>query len=302
MVGALVPLVRENPMFAQWAATRKSAGAAFRVLLERHSFESAQVAPEGPEALPGRFPLVRAHSLGRVAVEVGGRELGDEDWASARAKEMFFLLLSNREGIRKEQAVEFLYPELPREKTNSAFHSNLYRVRRALYKTCVVADDDGIYRLNPEGTFDWDVDEFESAIEQARRSPVGSKERASSLQQALELYAGPFAAAFQSEWAAAMRERLENEAHESLATLAGYFAGRDDYESAALCMERVLRANRYNEEAAYQFARYRSRAGEVVQALKFIDDFSASYTEEFGDGPPGRFGDLRAAIAAGIAV
>lgn len=302
MVGALVPLVRANPMFAQWAATRKSAGAAFRVLLERHSFESAQVAPEGPEALPGRFPLVRAHSLGRVAVEVGGRELGDEDWASARAKEMFFLLLSNREGIRKEQAVEFLYPELPREKTNSAFHSNLYRVRRALYKTCVVADDDGIYRLNPEGTFDWDVDEFESAIEQARRSPVGSKERASSLQQALELYAGPFAAAFQSEWAAAMRERLENEAHESLATLAGYFAGRDDYESAALCMERVLRANRYNEEAAYQFARYRSRAGEVVQALKFIDDFSASYTEEFGDGPPGRFGDLRAAIAAGIAV
>ena len=261
MVGSLVPLVRENPMFAQWAATRKSAGAAFRDLLERHSFESARIAAETPDGARSRFPLVRAHSFGRVVVEVGGRELCDEDWASARAKEMFFLLLSSRDGIRKEEAVEQLYPELPREKTNSAFHSNLYRVRRALYKTCVVADDDGIYRLNPEGMFEWDVDEFERAIEQARSAPSGSKERALSLQQALELYAGPFASAFQSEWAAAMRERLEGDAHESLATLAGYFAGREDFDSAALCMERVLRANRYNEEAAYLLARYRSRPG-----------------------------------------
>ncbi|MBK7726472.1 MAG: tetratricopeptide repeat protein [Dehalococcoidia bacterium] len=302
MVGSLVPLVRENPMFAQWAATRKSAGAAFRDLLERHSFESARIAAETPDGARSRFPLVRAHSFGRVVVEVGGRELCDEDWASARAKEMFFLLLSSRDGIRKEEAVEQLYPELPREKTNSAFHSNLYRVRRALYKTCVVADDDGIYRLNPEGMFEWDVDEFERAIEQARSAPSGSKERAVSLQQALELYAGPFASAFQSEWAAAMRERLEGDAHESLATLAGYFAGREDFDSAALCMERVLRANRYNEEAAYLLARYRSRAGEAVQALKFIDDFSSSYLDEFGERPPVRFGELRAAIAAGVAV
>ena len=99
-----------------------------------------------------------------------------------------------------------------------------------------------------------------------------------------------------------MRERLENEAHESLAALAGYFAGRDDYESAALCMERVLRANRYNEEAAYQFAQYRSRAGQVVQALRFIDEYSHEYSEEIGEELPARFWDLRSAIAAGVAV
>ena len=59
---------------------------------------------------------------------------------------------------------------------------------------------------------------------------------------------------------------------------------------------------RYNEEAAYLLARYRSRAGEAVQALKFIDDFSSSYLDEFGERPPVRFGELRAAIAAGVAV
>jgi two-component SAPR family response regulator len=123
-----------------------------------------------------------------------------------------------------------------------------------------------------------------------------------SLQEALELYAGPFATAFHSEWAQTIRARLEGEAHESLATLAGYFAGREDYESASLCMERVLKSNRFNEEAAYQFARYRSRAGDVIQALRFIDEYGDSYVSEFGEDLPPRFGELRAAIVAGVAV
>lgn len=302
MAGALVPIVREDPMFAQWAASRQAVGAAFRDLLERHSFESVAAANTEADSAPTRFPAVRAHSLGRLAVEVAGAELSDEAWASARAKEMFFLLLSNRAGLRKEEAVESLYPDLPREKCNSAFHSNLYRVRRALYQSSVIKGSDGIYQLNPEGDFDWDVTRFEGAIESAYRSPEGSKERASALQQAVELYTGPFATTFQSEWAATVRSRLEERAQESLAMLAGFFAGRNDFESAALCMERVLRANQFNEEAAYQFARYRSRAGQVVQALKFIDQYDERYNEEFGEHPPQRFGELRAEIAAGVAV
>lgn len=232
---------------------------------------------------------------------VGGREVHDEQWASARAKEMFFLLLEHKTGIRKEEAVEFLYPDLPREKCNSAFHSNLYRVRKALYQDSVVKKD-GIYVLNPEGTFEWDVEEFTSAIERGRQAPAGSRERAEAFQQALELYAGPFAHAFESEWAATRRYELEQQAHESLALLAGYFAGRNDFESAAMCMERVLKANRYNEEAAFELATYRSRAGHTVQALRFIDEYSAEYESELGESLPERFWKLRSDIAAGVAV
>ncbi len=302
MAGSLVPIVREDPMFAQWAATRQSAAVAFSEMLQRHSFESVGSVPAALTPAPSRFPLVRAQSLGRIAVEVGGRELSDENWASARAKEMFFLLLANREGIRKDEAVEQLYPELPREKCNSAFHSNLYRVRRALYQSSVIKGDDGIYRLNPDGEFEWDVEQFDAAIERAQRASEGSKERASYLQEALELYTGPFATAFHSEWAATVRSRVADGAQESLALLAGYFAGREDFESAALCMERVLRANQFNEEAAFQVARYRSRAGQVVQALRFIDQYHSSYVQEFGEDPPSRFAELRSSIASGVAV
>ena len=55
MVGTLVPLVRENPMFAQWAASRRAIGVAFRDILERQSFESAAGADQtGGEALAQR--------------------------------------------------------------------------------------------------------------------------------------------------------------------------------------------------------------------------------------------------------
>ena len=302
MAGILVPLVRENPMFAQWAASRPSCGMVFRDLLERQSFAVLSPAPEAVmEPSRTRFPRITARSLGALSVAVGGREVSDEQWASQRAKEMFFLLLAHRAGLRKEVAVEYLYPDLPREKCNSAFHSNLYRVRKALYQDSVVKRD-GTYILNPEGTFEWDVEEFEAAIERGRSSAAGSRERAIAFQQALELYGGPFAEAFHSEWAEAERLRLEQHAHESLALLAGYFASRDDFEAAATCMERVLRANRYNEEAAYELATYRSRAGHTVQALRFIDDYAASYEADLGEVLPERFWKLRADIASGIAV
>ncbi|MCL4242180.1 MAG: hypothetical protein KJ048_12605 [Dehalococcoidia bacterium] len=302
MASALVPLMRENPMFAQWAASRATAGRVFRDLLERQSFGVLAPAEEQAAVEPrGRLPRVVARSLGALSVSVGGRDVSDEQWASARAKEMFFLLLSHRSGLRKEEAVEHLYPDLPREKCNSAFHSNLYRIRKALYQDSVVKRD-GAYLLNPEGQFDWDVEEFEAAIARGRGANPGSKDRALAFQEAVEKYAGPFAEVFQSEWAAATRARLEGEAHESLAMLAAYFASRDDYESAAMCMERVLRANQYNEEAAYQLARYRGKAGQTVQALRFIDDYGSTYASELGEQLPERFWRLRADIAAGVAV
>ena len=298
MVGALLPLVREQPMFAQWVASRSLAGHAFREAIERHPFATAGSEPAEEAPPPGRFPTVVVKSLGQVSVAVGGREVTEEAWSSSRAKELFFLFLANPAGLRKEEAVELLYPELPREKCNSAFHSNLYRLRKALYQESVIKRDGG-YILNPDGTFSWDVERFEAAITEAAGLPAGSKERADAHRQALALYQGPFAEAFFSEWAASIRERLDERSREVLSTLAGFHAGRGEFEEAANCMERILQANRLNEEAAFQFATYRTRAGQTAAALAFIDSYRRSYEQEFGEDVPERFVGLRAQIAAG---
>jgi len=300
MVGALLPMVRENPMFAQWVASRNLAGPSFREAIERNAF-SALASPEGAvESVPTRLPRVVARSLGALHVAVGGRDVTDEAWASLRAKELFFLFLANRSGLRKEEAVEALYPELPREKCNSAFHSNLYRVRQALYPESVVKRD-GTYLLNPEGDFEWDVAEFDAALERAQKLPRGSEERALQYRKALDFYRGPFAESFGSEWAETIRRRGEERATEALSLLAGYYAGREDFEGAATCMEQVLRHDQYNDEAAYRLASYRAKAGQPVVALAVIDDYRRVCEAELGSEMPERFARLRAQIATGAA-
>ncbi|MEO6397897.1 MAG: tetratricopeptide repeat protein [Tepidiformaceae bacterium] len=300
MASALQPLLREHPMFAQWAASRNFAGSAFREMLERQSLRALAADSDELAAATSRFPSVVARSLGPVSVAVGGRQVSDEGWSSARAKELFFLLLSNRGGIRKEDAVEQLYPDLSPEKCNSAFHGNLYRVRRAIYQESVVKQD-GNYLLNPAGDFDWDVERFEEALKSANGLTKGTAERAKAYEVAMEAYRGPFAESFFSEWASAVRHRVSERADEAVSTLAGYYAAQSDYEAAAGCMQRVLTSNQLNEEAAYRFADYRSKAGHPAAALEFLDDYRRIYREEVGGELPERFRRLRTQIAGGQA-
>lgn len=300
MANALQPLLREHPMFAQWAGSRNFAGSAFREMLERQSLHALGTDADIVQSPPTRFSAVVAKSLGTVSVSVGGRQVTDEAWSSVRAKELFFLLLSHRSGIRKEEAVDLLYPDLSPEKCNSAFHSNLYRVRKAIYQESVVKQD-GNYLLNPNAEFAWDVETFEADLNTAQRLPRGSADRARAYEAALARYQGPFAEAFFSEWASAVRQRASEHADQAVSTLAGYYAAQGDFEAAAGCMDRLLASNRLNEEAAYQFATYRSQAGQPAAALEFLDDYRRTYIDEVGAELPERFRRLRSRIAGGLA-
>jgi two-component SAPR family response regulator len=235
-----------------------------------------------------------------VQVRVEERGVTDEQWASSRARELFFLFLSRPAGLRKEQAVECLYPDLPASRCNSAFHSNLYRVRKALYHESIVKQD-GLYALNPGGTFEWDVADFESCLARAEKLAEGSGERAEAYEEALRLYQGPFAEAFESEWAAALRDRLEQRFIETLSRLAGYHAGRGHHETAATLLRRMLESDPYDEQAAYALARAQVGSGHGVAALQLLDDYAKRVRDDLGVLPGRRLIELREAIAAGRA-
>lgn len=299
MLGSLIPLLREQPMFGQWLGARGVLGQPFNELLQAQTF--APASSEEQPASASRFPQVTAESLGTLRVLVDGREVADEEWASAKSKELFYLFLAHRGGIRKEEAVEHLYPELDPKKCNSAFHSNLYRVRKALYHESVVKKN-GAYMLNPEGEFTWDVEAFERALAEAQQQPQGSEQRARHYEKALRLYRGPFAEAFYSEWAESIRHRISTRALAAYSTLAGFYAGRGEYEEAARCLETVIAQGEPNEEVAYQLATYRARAGQPAAALAFLDAYARQQRDEYGVELPGRFRELRTRIASGIAV
>jgi DNA-binding SARP family transcriptional activator len=297
MAGALVPLAREHPIVAQWAAGRAEAPPALKLVIEQIS-GVPETDPPSPDQ--GELPIVRAHSLGEVRVWVDEHEVTDERWTSARARELFYLFLAHPHGVRKEEAVETLYPDLPPARCNSAFHSNLYRVRHALYRDSVVKQE-GIYRLNDDGIFDWDVAEFEACLSRAESLPKGSDERVGLYESALKLYQGPFAEIFESEWAASLREHLAAREQRALALLAGHYAGIGRFEAAAGMLRRILERDPYDDQAAYGLARSQAMAGQASAALHFLDTYTARLQDDLGVAPRAQLVELREAIAAGRA-
>ncbi|GBD23159.1 HTH-type transcriptional regulator MalT [bacterium HR29] len=294
---AVALLAREDPLFAQWAASRDVLPPFARERLRTATFAA------GTEPDPGAFapyPSIRVESLGKLIIYKEGHVVPEAAFASAKAIEFFLLFLARREGLAKEQAVVELYPDLPPARCNSAFHSNLYRVRKALYPECIVKRGH-TYLLNPDGEFVWDVDEFRRTLEAARQAPAGSRKRAELFEEAVRRYHGPFAATVQSEWAATLRAELDRGAVEALATLAGFHAARGEFETAAGYLERVLAADPLNDEAAYHLARFRAQGGNAMAALAVIDRFAEVLRRELGEELPERLRRLRRAIATGAA-
>src|SRR2546427_3600745 len=168
-----------NPLLVQYAAANKLAGGYYARLLKMikaPATSSPSDQEQGEESSSEQVAnTVRAFGLGQPRVEIGGQEITDLEWRSEKSKEMFFFFLCNRRPLRKEEIVNALWPDLREEKTTSAFHSNMYRLRKALYQECI-AKDSGRYILDPRGRFFFDVEEFQQALKNADALPKGSPE------------------------------------------------------------------------------------------------------------------------------
>ncbi len=259
-----------NPLLVQYAAANKLAGGYFGRLLKTMKGIRQAVAPaqtEAPSSDAGTEAGVLAFGLGNLRIEIGGREITDLEWRSEKSKEMFFFFLCHRRPLRKEEIVAALWPDLPDEKTTSAFHSNMYRLRKAVYGECI-AKDSGRYILDPRGHFVFDVERFQQLLVEADAAPQGSAEAISLMEQALALYQGPFAMDFYSEWAETLRWQLGEQHMSLLTTLATLYSDTKQYKRSADICQRILELDEYNEAAWYRLMASYINSGQL-EAAKF---------------------------------
>ena len=237
------------------------------------------------------LPHVQAEALGVSSVSINGRLVAGSEWRTDKARELFFYFLVANRPTTKEQILAALWPNASPEKGDHVFHVTTHRARNALYPEVIVYRD-GVYMLNPEGQFDFDVWSFQRAVEGAEGSPRGSEDRARELQQALRIYQGPFLNDSYSEWCVVWRWRLELVYLKALAALAAHEAATGQYEDAAKLSEKIADIDPYQEQAWYDRIRYSILAGNHVSAVHAYKAYEQILRTELDSKLPPAFREL----------
>jgi ATP/maltotriose-dependent transcriptional regulator MalT/two-component SAPR family response regulator len=282
----LVEATREVPAVAEYGGSRRISGGFYRELLRRSAQQRSQVSrPARDDTMAADcLPVVEAMALGEVEVRMDGRKVLDLEWESEKSKELFFLLLTHERPLRRDEIVAALWPEAGGSRASSAFHSTLYRVRRALYAECVV-ESGGAYALNPRSSFLYDVREFERLSETARAMAEDDPSYVDALRAAIDLYRGPFVPNLEGEWSDACRLRLEERFLEVAAKLADRLLQQGDHAGAAQACQRLLEYDPYNEAACYKLMKAHAASGDHEAALHVYRHYREVLETDLGEQP-----------------
>ncbi|HYQ82990.1 MAG TPA: hypothetical protein VEP28_03105, partial [Rubrobacter sp.] len=145
------------------------------------------------EAPGGEPEVVRLWLLGAFEVSVGHRSIGEKEWRLKKAGSLLKLLaLAPGHRLRREQAMELLWPGLDPGASANNLHYALHVARRTLEPAAPAKTasryltlQGELLALCPDGTLWVDVEAFERAADTARRGREPAAYRA-----AVELYVG----------------------------------------------------------------------------------------------------------------
>lgn len=248
--------------------------------------EPPREGPEKPETAPTTAgePSIRVQAFGQAQAWLDDEPISKRQWDSATTKELFFYLLAHPEGVRKDQILEDFWPEATPAKASSAFHSTNYRLRRALQDQDCILYKDGLYMINPELSYWYDVDVFRSLLEQAEEAESDA-ERAQHYREAIELYKGDYLEEFYSDWQYFQREKLQRQYFDALTNLAEYYHANSRSEEALVLYQQIVSADPYQEEIHREIMRIYVELRQRAAAVKHYQELKDFLQEDLGIDP-----------------
>ena len=177
------------------------------------------------EAAAPRAKPVWIRMFGRPRVEVAGAE--PAKGMRSRGREVLFLLVAHREGMRQEELLDVLFPdavpdmERHRENLTSAITSTRHLFRKLSgddNAQFILLAGDARYRLDP-AKVDADLWRFEAAVREAATAATDDG-RLTSLENAAALELHEPLAGMIEPWAEPIRERLRRRMVDALCDLA----------------------------------------------------------------------------------
>jgi two-component SAPR family response regulator len=194
------------------------------------------------------MPTLQVQTLGTTNVQVNGQPA---DWHAQAAQELFFFLLSNPEGIGKDEILEQLWGLDPTPSASNRFRVTIHRVRTALGRPDAIQEEFGRYRVSREVLEATDVHAFYTFMDHASHA-TDSNERLGLYQHALKVYAGDYLEGEHAEWAIEAREEHKAAYVRAALEVSLLHCDHGSCEAAVGALVRALRADPYIGENYHQ--------------------------------------------------
>jgi two-component SAPR family response regulator len=188
--------------------------------------------------VPFAGPQMHIFGLGSMKVSVEHNLIAGSDWGTIIARDLFYLLLSNPDGLTKEAIGAIFWPDVGETDMKFRFKNNMYRLRRALGQDVIVLRND-LYYFNNALDYEYDAESYQKALDAAQNAK-SQAEKVEYFQTALNLYKGPFLPLVDGNWVIPERERLVMSHLEALMDLAGIYLQDQQYTRALHCCQRAL--------------------------------------------------------------
>ncbi len=225
--------------------------------------------------------------LGNFRVQLGGEELTQEHWVSAKARDLLAFFVTFRgERIPAEQVFEAIWAEKP-GRGMTAFHTALSRLRNALKKQepapRFVLVEAGEYHLDV-ARFNIDVDEFDAALANAHAAEDGEM-AARWLEQATSLYEGDYLQNLYYDWLFPERRRISQEYLGMLRQLADYHFTNERYTRSLDLLHRALRMDNLLEDLHCQVMRVYTALGDRAGLMRQYQELNEILADDMGIEP-----------------
>ncbi len=242
---------------------------------------------------------VRVWLLGGFRVSVGSRPVTQDAWHLRKAAALVKLLaLAPGHRLHREQAMDLLWPDSARKAASNNLRTTLHAARNVLDMSMgarYLASEDESLVLCPGGDLWVDVEAFEEAAANARRSKDPATYRA-----AIELYAGDLLPEERYEaWAEDRREELRQLYLALIIGLAGLYEERGEHGLAIEALTKATAEEPTLEEAHVTLMRLHAISGRPERALAQYERLRDALSRGLGTRPAEATRRLRGDIAAG---
>ena len=230
--------------------------------------------------VPFAAPKLVIHGFGKTEVCYNNKLLTTSDWMTQTSRDLFFLFLSNPEGLTKEEVGLILWPDSSTEELKRRFKNAIYRMRRAIGSNAVIFNDN-YYRFNNTLDFEYDVLSFEQYIAQADEERDVAK-ATQLLEIAVELYKGPFLSDVDATWFGVERQRYAEVYMNTLQKLYAHYYNQKNFEKALEVTRRIIQNDPSNEETYCNAMNIYYGLGNTAAVIRIFEQCKQQLAKEYG--------------------